>query len=135
MVLPRLGSLIWIWFAAGLALVACSPPAGSATVVGDGWKVTLEWSPGRPKALQPAHLVLRVGDRADRPLEVEALQAEADMPEMSHKPDELRFRKIGQGTYEAVHTFSMDGRWRVRVTGIVTGSGLEASFELNVGGP
>lgn len=106
----------WLSLLLAVLLAGCSVPAGSAEVRGQGWTATLEWSPQRPKALQPARLVLRVRDPAGRPLPVEALEARADMPEMSHK-------------------FSMDGLWRVRVTGRVPGSRLEANFELTVGSP
>ncbi len=125
------------WLSVLLAgvLAACSAPGGSAQAYGQGWTATLEWSPQRPKALQPARLVLRIRDPSGRPLQVEALQARADMPAMSHEPDRLQFRRTGEGTYEATHNFSMDGLWRVRVTGTFPAGRLEASFELTVGTP
>jgi nitrogen fixation protein FixH len=125
----------WLCLLLAVLLASCSVPAGSAEVRGQGWTATLEWSPQRPKALQPARLVLRVRDPAGRPLPVEALEARADMPEMSHDPDPLPFQRTAEGTYEATHNFSMDGLWRVRVTGRVPGSRLEANFELTVGSP
>ncbi len=125
----------WLCLLLAVLLASCSVPAGSAEVRGQGWTATLEWSPQRPKALQPARLVLRVRDPSGRPLQVEALQARADMPEMSHDPDHLQFRRTGEGTYEATHNFSMDGLWRVRVTATFPAGRLEASFELTVGTP
>jgi len=124
----------WLWLLAVLAVAACGQ-AGSARAEGDGWKAELRWSPPRPRALQEARLVLRVWDREGRPADVRELEAVADMPEMSHEPDRLRFRPVGQGTYEAAHKFSMDGGWRVRVTGRVGDAELEAEFPLSVGGP
>lgn len=125
----------WAWLAVALALSACGTPRGSAQAAGDGWKAVLEWSPARLRALQPARLVLRVVDGSGRPVQLEDLRAQADMPEMSHDPDPVQFRKTGQGTYEATHKFSMDGRWRIRVTASGPGGKLDASFELSVGGP
>ncbi len=125
----------WAWLAVALTLSACGTPAGSAQAAGDGWKAVLEWSPARLRALQPARLVLRVVDGSGQPVELEDLRAQADMPEMSHDPDPVQFRRTGQGTYEATHEFSMDGRWRIRLTASWPGGKLDASFELSVGGP
>ncbi|MFN3285725.1 MAG: FixH family protein [bacterium] len=124
----------WLWLAAALLLVACGQRA-SAKVEGDGWVATLEWSPRGLKALRPAQLVLRVQDRSGRPVDLLGLQAQADMPEMSHEPDPVRFRRTSEGTYEASHNFSMDGLWRVRVRGRWDGGAVEATFHLTVGGP
>ncbi len=125
----------WLSLLLAVLLAGCSAPGGSAEVRGQGWTATLEWSPQRPKALQPARLVLRIRDLSGRPLPVEALEVRADMPEMSHDPDRLQFQRTAEGTYEATHNFSMDGLWRVQVTGTVPGGRLEASFELTVGAP
>ncbi len=126
------------WLPLGLVLavsaVGCGRPA-AARVEGEGWTATLTWSPQRVHALQPVRLVLNVRDRAGRPLDVEGLEVGADMPDMSHEPDELHFQRTGPGTYETTHSFSMDGPWRVRVTGRWVGGSLEATFHLSVGGP
>lgn len=80
-------------------------------------------------------LVLRVADRSGRAVRLQEVHAQADMPEMSHEPEEIRFWPAGEGTYEAAHNFSMDGRWRVRVTGRWDRTPFQATFELAVGGP
>ncbi len=128
------GTAVWLWLAAALWFAACSQ-APSARAEGEGWTATLEWSPQRLRALQPARLVLRVTDRSGGPVRLQELHAQADMPEMSHEPEEIRFRQAGEGTYEAAHKFSMDGRWRVRVTGRWDRTPFQATFELAVGGP
>lgn len=124
----------WFWLAAVLLLAACGQRA-SAKVEGDGWVATLEWTPQPLKTLRPAQLVLRVHDRSGRPVSLRDLEARADMPEMSHEPDPVRFRRTSEGTYEASHNFSMDGLWRIRVTGRWDGGTLEATFRVTVGGP
>lgn len=132
--LPRCdGAVRLVWLAAVLLLVGCSrPPA--ATVRGEGWAATLSWSPTMLRALQPARLSLRVEDRRGRPVDVEGIDARADMPDMSHEAEPVRFRRTGAGSYMAEHVFSMDGLWRIHVTGRVGGMPLDARFDLAVGG-
>ncbi len=124
----------WAWLAVVVWVTACSRPA-AARVEGDGWTATLTWSPQRVHALQPVRLVLNVRDRTGQPVDVEGLEVRADMPDMSHDPDLVPFQRTGPGTYEATHSFSMDGLWRLRVTGQMARGGFEATFDLSVGGP
>ncbi len=123
-----------LWLVLAVSAVGCSQPA-AARVEGDGWIATLTWYPQRVHALQPVRLILNVRDRAGRPVDMEGLEVRADMPDMSHKPDVLPFYRTGPGTYEATHSFSMDGLWRVRVTGRLAAGRLDATFTLSVGGP
>lgn len=55
------------------------------------------------------------------------------MPEMTHEPEEILFRQTGPGRYEAQHTFSMDGRWEIKVAGEAEGVRILATFTLHVG--
>jgi len=56
------------------------------------------------------------------------------MPEMDHRGETIAFREIEPGLYEAVHTFSMDGRWEIRLTGSVKGKRAQVRISLDVGG-
>lgn len=115
-----------------LALVACAS-VSAAEVSGEGWKARLEWSPAPPRALRTATLRLRIADDSGRPLGIPKLRAVASMPEMAHGPEEILFREVAPGRYEAQHAFSMDGRWEVRVTGEGAGVRVVATFNLSVG--
>lgn len=128
------GAVRLVWLAFALLLVACSRPP-VVTVRGEGWVADLSWSPGRLRALQPARLSLKVHRADGSPADVGGMKARADMPEMSHDPEPVRFRRTGPGSYEAEHVFSMDGRWRVQVRGDVAGTWMDARFELVVGSP
>ncbi len=121
----------WTALLLAAALAGCAPRAG-AEVSGSGWKARLEWSPARPRALHPVTLRLRVEDGFGTPLALHRLRATASMPEMGHEAEEISFRRTAAGTYEAHHTFSMDGRWVVRVEG-VDSVRVVAVFGLDVG--
>jgi len=56
------------------------------------------------------------------------------MPEMEHRGEAIAFREIEPGLYEAVHTFSMDGRWEIHITGSVKGTRAEVRIPIDVGG-
>ncbi|MDR7415463.1 MAG: FixH family protein [Armatimonadota bacterium] len=115
-----------------LALAACAS-VSAAEVSGEGWKARLEWSPASPRALRTTALRLRIEDGSGKPLGLSKLRAVASMPEMVHGPEEILFREVAPGRYEAQHVFSMDGRWEIRVTGESGGVQVLASFNLSVG--
>lgn len=116
-----------------LLLAGCSrPPQVVPTASGIRWE--LEVSPFRPAALRPAVLRLRALDSAGRPVVLQGFRATAVMPEMQHRGETIPFREVEPGLYEAVHSFSMDGRWEVHIVGSVKGKRAEARIALVVGG-
>jgi nitrogen fixation protein FixH len=116
-----------------LVLAACNP-LSATQVAGEGVRVRLEWSPPQPRALRPVALRLRIQDPAGRSVPLSALRVRARMPEMSHRAEELPFRPTAAGRYEATYTFSMDGRWELRIDGTTAaGERVKASFTLDVG--
>lgn len=113
----------------GLAILTACRQQPSAAVSGQQWRMLLAVSPTPPKALRPA--VLRLTVSGVRELGA-TVTAEAAMPEMDHRAVLLTFTRVGDGRYEARHTFSMSGTWAVRVT--VTGGPkvLTGSFTVTV---
>jgi hypothetical protein len=101
----------------GLAILTACRQQPSAAVSGQQWRMLLAVSPAPPKALRPA--VLRLTVSGVRESDAATVTAEAAMPEMDHRAVLLTFTPVGDGRYEARHTFSMSGTWAVRVT--VTG--------------
>lgn len=118
----------------GLVLAACASPSSATRASGEGWGAHLEWAPARPRALRPVALRLRVEDPTGKPLPLTRLRVTASMPRMTHRAEDVPFRRIVPGTYEATHTFSMDGRWELRVEGTTApGAQVTATFTLDVG--
>lgn len=118
---------------AALALAGCArPPRVTPTASGIRWQ--LDVSPYRPAALRNATLRLRAFDTAGRPLALHGFRATASMPEMNHRGDTIAFREVEPGLYEAVHVFSMDGRWEIRISGVVKGERVEDRIVLQIGG-
>lgn len=119
--------------AAALLLTGCARTSKEVPAA-SGIRLQLEVSPARPAALHPASLRLRVSDASGGPYVLQELRAAADMPEMTHGKETIAFRDVAPGLYEAVHTFSMDGRWEIRVSGRTAGGRAEARFTVEVGG-
>jgi hypothetical protein len=118
--------------AAALVLAGCAPPSRPAPVA-SGIRWELDVSPYRPAALQAATLRLRAFDAAGRPIALQGFRATASMPEMDHRGETIAFREMDAGVYEALHTFSMDGRWEIHISGSVKGKRAEARIPLEVG--
>jgi hypothetical protein len=117
---------------AAVLLAGCTPPPRAApTASGIRWELNV--SPYRPAALQAATLQLRAFDAGGRPIVLQGFRATASMPEMDHRGEMVAFREMETGLYEAVHTFSMDGRWEIHVTGSVQGKRAEVRISLVVG--
>jgi len=108
------------------------PPQAVPTASGIRWE--LDVSPHRPAALRAATLRLRAVDASGRPIALQGFRATAGMPEMEHRGETLAFREVEPGLYEALHTFSMDGRWEIRITGSIKGKRAEVRIPLEVGG-
>ena len=117
--------------ASALSLSCSAPPGASAS--GTAWKATLTWSPGVIAPLGPTALRLRLIDHQGNALDAEDLQAEAVMASMSHAREAVTFRSAGLGEYEATHSFSMDGRWELRLRGGLNGGSFIATFQVPVG--
>jgi hypothetical protein len=116
-----------------LALSAACAGQPVATARGDDWKIVLTTGPRRPVALRPAALTLRVSDSAGAPVDITGLEVFAGMPDMEHGESRITFRRTAPGTYEAGHTFSMDGNWEIRLAGRRKGAPFEARLSLEVG--
>jgi nitrogen fixation protein FixH len=115
-----------------LLIAACSPPPTVVTVAGEGWRAELAWT-SQPVALRPVTLRLRFVDAAGRPLAVGDLSAKANMPEMDHGADPVRFLPAAEGVFEAAHTFSMDGAWMIRAEWQSGARRESAEFRIDVG--
>jgi hypothetical protein len=124
-------SVLIVLAVVGLAAGCSRPPQAVPTASGIRWE--LDVSPYRPAALRDATLRLRASDAAGRPIALQGFRATASMPEMTHRGEVIAFREIEPGLYEAVHTFSMDGRWVVHVTGSVKGKRAEGRITVVVG--
>jgi len=119
--------------AAAVLFAGCGrAPQAVPTASGIRWE--LDVSPYRPAALRAATLRLRAVDASGRPIALQGFRATAGMPEMEHRGETLAFREVEPGLYEALHTFSMDGRWEIRITGSIKGKRAEVRIPLEVGG-
>ena len=119
--------------AAAVLLAGCAnAPQAVPTASGIRWE--LDVSPRRPAALRAATLQVRATDASGSPVALQGFRASATMPEMDHRGETIAFREIEPGLYEAVHTFSMDGRWEIRLTGSVKGKRAQVRISLDVGG-
>jgi|GEM_PF-1365289 len=126
--LPRLVLLA----AVGIIFAACTPAA--RTTVGEGdWQTHLTVTPQRPAALRPVVLQVRLTDRQGAPLDVAELEGFAGMPEMEHGESRIAFRRTAPGVYVAEHTFSMDGRWVIRLRGRRDGVPFAGRVTVDVG--
>lgn len=105
----------------------------SRQVQAEGWTATLSWTPPHPVALQPVTLRLRVAGSSGAVPDADGVQAEAAMPEMEHGGETVEFRRVGPGTYEARHAFSMDGRWVIRLRAQPASGIPDAAFPVEVG--
>ncbi|MDR5684476.1 MAG: FixH family protein [Armatimonadota bacterium] len=114
-----------------LFAVACSSPP-EAVATGEGWRAELTWTT-RPAALRPVTLRLKLIDASGRPLAIGALSAMATMPEMEHGGETVAFVPVGDGIFEAVHTFSMDGRWTLHAEWTSDGRVHRTEFRIEVG--
>jgi len=116
-------------------VVAFSAGCGGAPEVsasGAGWTATLSWTPPL-LPLRESRLRLRLVGTADDPVTIEDAHALAIMPLMRHRGDPIPFRSVRPGRYEALHTFSMDGEWEIRVSGRAKGTRFVTSFRVDVG--
>lgn len=116
-----------------LLFAGCARPP-QAVPTADGIRWEFDVSPYRPSALQAATLRLRAMDASGRPIVLQGFRATAEMPEMDHRGETIAFREVESGLYEAVHTFSMDGRWQIHISGSVKGKRAVARIALDVGG-
>lgn len=126
--LPRLAMLA----AVALLLTACAPKAQTTTGEAD-WQAHLTMTPQQPAALRPVVLQLRLVNRTGAPLDVAELEGFAGMPEMEHGESRVAFRRTGPGLYTAEHTFSMDGRWVIRLRGRRDGAPFAGRVAVEVG--
>ncbi|HEY6103034.1 MAG TPA: FixH family protein [bacterium] len=118
---------------AALLVAGCAPPPQAApTASGVRWE--LDVSPYRPVARQAVTLRLRALDSRGQPIPLQGFRATAVMPERPYRGETIPFREVEPGLYEAVHSFSMDGRWEVHIAGSVKGKRAEARIVLVVGG-
>jgi len=121
---------VWLGFVAVLA-AACggrSPAATSGDV-----QVELSAAPRTIAALRPVTLELRFTDQHGRPLAPQTVEARASMPEMAHGAENVTFKPVGQGRYEAAHTFSMDGQWEIEVQALIEGKQIMTRVSIRVG--
>lgn len=115
-----------------LLSAACAPAA--QTTVGEAdWQALLTVTPQQPAALRPAVLQVRLTDRQGAPLDVADLEGFAGMPEMEHGETRIAFRRTAPGVYVTEHTFSMDGRWVIRLRGRRDGAPFAGSVTVEVG--
>lgn len=126
--------VLFVAVAAGAVLIArCTRPQQTVpTASGIRW--TRDVLPLRPSALRPATLRLRAVDASGRAVALQGFRATTSMPEMRHRGETIAFREVDPGVFEALHTFSMDGRWEIRVTGSLKGKRAEARISVIVGG-
>lgn len=117
-------------FAALTTLTACREQPAAA-VTGPGWRMVLTVSPPTPAALRPAVLRVTVSGRP-APGDPTTVTGEVAMPAMDHRAAPLAFTRVGEGHYEARHTFSMGGTWAVRVTVTGRSKTLTGSFTVRV---
>ncbi|MDQ7848757.1 MAG: FixH family protein [Armatimonadota bacterium] len=118
--------------AVALLSLACAPRAQSTVGEAD-WQAYLSATPQRPAALRPVILQLRLTDRQGAPLDVADLEGYAGMPEMEHGESRITFRRTAPGVYVAEHTFSMDGRWVIRLQGRRNGAPFAGRVAVEVG--
>lgn len=123
---------VTVAIAAVLSAGCARAPQVVPTASGIRWE--LEVAPRRPAALRAATLRLRAVDASGAPVSLQGFRATAGMPEMEHRGEAIAFREIEPGLYEAVHTFSMDGRWEIHITGSVKGKRVEVRIPMDVGG-
>lgn len=118
---------------ATVVLIAGCAPSPAVVVTREEWRAELTWT-SQPVALRPVTLRLRFVDAAGRPLAVGDLSAKANMPEMDHGADPVRFLPAADGVFEAAHTFSMDGAWMIRAEWQSGARRESAEFRIDVGG-
>jgi nitrogen fixation protein FixH len=117
---------------ATVVLIAGCAPSPAVVVTGEEWRAELTWT-SQPVALRPVTLRLRFVDAAGRPLAVGDLSAKANMPEMDHGAETVRFLPTADGVFEAAHTFSMDGAWMIRAEWQSGARRESAQFRIEVG--
>lgn len=118
--------------AAILLIAACASPPTVVTAAGEGWRAELSWT-SQPVALRQVTLRLRIVDAAG-PHAIPDLSAVTDMPEMDHGAETVRFIPAPDGVFEAVHAFTMDGLWMIRVEWKSGSRSQSARFPIEVGG-
>jgi nitrogen fixation protein FixH len=117
----------------GIALLAagCGGPPHAAAP--DGIAVEVSTLPRSVAALRPVTLAVRCRVPGGRPAAARITEARLTMPKMVHGTENIVLHPIGDGRYEAAHTFSMDGVWHLEIRGVAGGRPFTAQVPIRVG--
>jgi nitrogen fixation protein FixH len=123
----------WVLLVAAALLIAACGPRSASPPTSEGPRAQIDWSPQQPVALRPLMLNVRITDARGRPLDLQPINATASMPEMGHESETVNLGRIGAGRYTGIHTFSMDGAWRLTFEGAADGKPVTVRADVSVG--